>query len=71
MAERVPYESSNGDSWSLARDPASNLPVAKHRPNPSSGGQISYTSIGKFLREGASGSEHQALLSLIGTLLDD
>jgi hypothetical protein len=39
-------------------------------PNASSGGQISYTDIGTFLRDGANGPEHQALLKLIGTLLD-
>jgi len=55
----------------LTRDPASKLPAVKHEPNLSSGGQISYTDVGKFLREGASGPEHQALLKLIGTLIDD
>ena len=71
MTERVIYESSNGDVWVLVRDPASEMPTVKHRPNVRSGGQTSYTDIGKFLRDGASGPEHQALLKLIGTLLDD
>jgi hypothetical protein len=71
MSERVLYQTSNGDAWSLARDPTSKLPVVKHEPNVSSGGQISYTDIGKFLRDGANGPEHQALLKLIGTLMDD
>jgi hypothetical protein len=71
MTERVLYESGNGDSWFLARDPASNLPVVEHQPNPSSGGQKSYTPISRFLRDGPNGPEHQALLKLIGTLLDD
>jgi hypothetical protein len=35
-----------------------------------SGGRSSYTEIGNFLRNGASGPEHQALLQLIGTLLE-
>ncbi|MCK1720344.1 MULTISPECIES: hypothetical protein [unclassified Bradyrhizobium] len=70
MSERVIYESSNGDVWLLARAPASQMPAVKHRPNVSSGGRSSYTEIGKFLRNGASGPEHQALLQLIGTLLD-
>jgi hypothetical protein len=70
MTERVLYESSNGDVWALTRDPASKMPVVKHQPTASSGGQISYTDIGKFLRNGAGGPEHQALLKLIGTLLD-
>ena len=71
MTERVFYESSNGDVWALTRDPASKMPVVKHQPNVSSGGQISYKDIGKFLRNGASGPERQALLKLIGALLDD
>jgi hypothetical protein len=70
MSERALYESSNGDSWSLVRDPASSMPVVKHQPNLGSGGQISYTPVGKFLRDGANGPEHQALLNLIGTLID-
>jgi hypothetical protein len=71
MSERVLYESSNGDVWFLARHPASNTPVVKHQPNASSGGRISYTEIGKFLRDGANSPEHQALLNLIGTLIPD
>jgi hypothetical protein len=70
MSERVLYESSNGDAWFLARDPASKMPV-RHQPNLSSGGQVSYTEIGKFLRDGPNGPEHQALLNLIGTLIPD
>jgi hypothetical protein len=71
MTERLIYESSNGNVWVLARDPASEMPTVKHQPNASSGGQTSYTDTGKFLRDGAGGPEHQALLKLIGTLLDD
>ncbi|MGY3413483.1 hypothetical protein ACVWZV_009650 [Bradyrhizobium sp. GM5.1] len=70
MSERVIYESSNGDVWLLSRDSVSKMPVVKHRPNVSSGGRSSYTEIGNFLRNGANGPEHQALLHLIGTLLD-
>jgi hypothetical protein len=71
MHERLLYQSSNGDAWLLTRDPASKFPAVKHEPNASSGGQISYTDVGKFLREGANNPEHQALLKLIGTLIDD
>lgn len=71
MSDRVLYESSNGDVWFLARHPASNTPVVKHEPNISSGGRTSYIEIGKFLREGANGPEHQALLNLIGSLIPD
>jgi hypothetical protein len=71
MSDRVLYESSNGDVWSLARHPASSTPVVKHQPNASSGGRTTYTEIGKFLRDGANGPEHKALLNLIGALIPD
>jgi hypothetical protein len=58
------YQSSNGDTWSLARDPATGAPAVMHCPNPQSGGQPSYVSIEKFLAEGANGPEHQALRRL-------
>jgi hypothetical protein len=59
------YQSSNGDSWSLTRDPATGAAAVMHRPNLQSGGQISYIEIEKFLSEGANGPEHQALRHLI------
>jgi hypothetical protein len=52
ITERVLYESSNGDTWFLARNPVSKMPVVKHQPNVSFGGQISYKGIGHFLRGG-------------------
>jgi hypothetical protein len=55
------YESSNGDSWCLTHDPLTGARAVMHRPNPHSGGQISYIEIDKFLAEGADGPEHQAL----------
>jgi hypothetical protein len=61
------YESSNGDSWCLTRDPVSGAPAVMHQPNPQSGGQVSYIEIDKFLREGANGPEHQALRRLMQT----
>jgi hypothetical protein len=61
------YESSNGDSWSLTKDPATGTVAVMHRPNPQSGGQISNIEIDKFLAESANGPEHQALRHLIET----
>jgi len=61
------YESSNGDSWCLARDPVTGARAVMHRPNPQSGGQVSYIEIEKFLIEGADGPEHQALRRLMET----
>ena len=61
------YESSNGDSWCLTRDPVTGAQAVMHRPNPQSGGQVSYFEIEKFLSEGANGPEHQALRRLMKT----
>jgi hypothetical protein len=61
------YKSRNGDSWCLTQDPTSGAPAVMHRPNPQSGGQVSYIEIDKFLREGANGPEHQALRRLMET----
>lgn len=71
MTGRVLYESANGDVWRLVRDPHSGRPAVEHQPNASSGGRASMTEIGQFLRAGGNGPEHQALLALIGTLIDD
>jgi hypothetical protein len=59
------YQSSNGDSWVLTKDPATGAAAVMHTPNPQSGGQASYVEIDKFLSEGANGPERQALRHLI------
>ena len=61
------YEGSNGDCWCLARDPVTGARAVMHRPNPQSGGQLSYIEIEKFLIGGANGPEHQALRRLMET----
>jgi hypothetical protein len=61
------YESSNGDTWCLTRDPVTGARAVMHRPNPQSGGQESYIEVDKFLSEGANGPEHQALRRLTET----
>jgi hypothetical protein len=71
MTAKVLYESPNGDIWRLVRDPQSGGALVEHQPNASSGGRTSRTDIGQFLRAGGRGPEHQALLALIGTLVDD
>jgi hypothetical protein len=63
------HTSSNGDRWSLVRDPETQEALIKHDPNAASGGKPSHTTIGEFLRSGARGPEHTALLHLIGTLV--
>jgi hypothetical protein len=60
----------NGDRWSLVRDPESGRVFVEHTPNISSGGQTSHMEIGDFLAHGGHGPEHQALLRLIGTLVE-
>jgi hypothetical protein len=69
MSGRLIYESSDGDSWFLARHPFSNTLMVKHQPDPSSGGLVSYIEIGRFLRQGAHGPEQQDLLKLINSLI--
>ena len=59
------YESSNGDAWSLAWDPTTEARAVMHRPNPQSGGQLSYISLSRFLNETSNGPEHQALKQLL------
>jgi hypothetical protein len=64
------YRSPNGDSWYLGRDPTDGQAFVIHQPNSSSGGQLSYIDVGEFLRSGK-GPEQQALLRLIGTLVEE
>jgi hypothetical protein len=59
------YESSNGDSWSLTRDPATGARAVMHHPNPQSGGQVSFIEVETFLSDGTNGPEHQALKQLM------
>jgi hypothetical protein len=63
--EKLVYESGNGDSWWLFRDPATEEQAVIHRANLQSGGHISTIEVGKFLSSGANGPEHQALRQLM------
>jgi hypothetical protein len=64
------YRSPNGDSWFLGREPTSGLAFVIHQPNAPSGGRVSHIELSTFLGTEAIGPEHQALLRLIGTLVD-
>src|SRR5438128_1624338 len=64
------YRSPNGDTWFLARDPATGLAFVRHEANIPSGGHLSDIEIGAFLN-GSRNPEHEALLRLIGTLISD
>lgn len=63
------YASSNGDVWYLCRARSGQI-VVSHEPNPASGGKSSQIPVGTFLAEENNGPEHQALLQLIGELVD-
>jgi hypothetical protein len=63
------YRSPNGDTWFLGREPANGHAFIIHQPDAPSGGRLSHIELGAFLRE-AAGPEQQALLRLIGTLVE-
>lgn len=67
---RLIHASENGDRWWLRRGPGGEVAIL-HEPNAPSGGRASETPVGAFLRAGAAGPEHQALLDLIGSLVGD
>ncbi len=70
MSERRElYRSPNGDTWFLGREPQNGHAFVIHQPNAPSGGRKSHIELGEFLRQ-RTGPEHQALLRLIGTLVD-
>ena len=61
----------NGDRWCLVRETESGRIFIEHKPNISSGGQTSQMEIGDFLAHNGHGPEHQALLHLIGSLVEE
>jgi hypothetical protein len=65
------YHSSNGDRWFLARDSESGEVFVRHEANPASSGQSTHIEIGAFLSRVDRGPEHQELLRLIGTLVEE
>jgi hypothetical protein len=70
MSERRElYRSPNGESWFLGREPANGLAFVIYQPHSPSGAQLSHIELGEFLRSG-NGPEQQALLRLIGTLVE-
>ena len=64
------YRSPNGDSWCLARDPATGSAFVRHQANARSGGQVTDMEISAFL-SGPRNPEHEALLRLIGASILD
>ena len=51
------------------REPTNGHAFIIHQPNAPTGGRLSPIELGEFLR-GEKGPEHQALLRLIGTLVE-
>ena len=64
------YRSPNGDTWFLARDPATGLGTVRHQANASSGGQVTDIEIATFL-SGPPHPEQAALLRVIGASIVD
>jgi hypothetical protein len=63
------YHSENGDRWFLCRND-DGLAYVEHKANPSSGGKVTIIALGDFLGHGKAGPEHQALIRLIGSLVE-
>lgn len=59
------YESSNGDKWLLARDPATDRVFVQHQANLPSGGHVTHIEVSRFLALDAAGPEHEALRRLV------
>jgi hypothetical protein len=71
MSERRElYRSANGDAWFLGREPANGHAFIIHQPNAPSGGRVTHIELRDFLQSEPMGPEHQALLRLIGTLVN-
>lgn len=68
--KRELYKSPNGDRWYLARESETGRLCVSHEANFPSGGQVTDIDIGAFLSGGPRHPEHQALLHLIGTLVE-
>jgi hypothetical protein len=71
VATKEIYRSPNGDCWLLGRDPESGSLFVRHEANAASGGYSSDMELGEFLARSPRHPEHDALLRLIGTLLND
>jgi hypothetical protein len=68
--KRELYSSANGDRWYLASESETGRLFVRHKANVPSGGQVTDIDIGAFLSGGRRHPEHQALLRMIGTLVE-
>ncbi len=63
--------SSNGDRWFLGRHEETGLAYVVHKASQPSGGAITHIELGAFLNRGPIHPQHQELLRLISTLVDE
>ena len=63
-------DSSNGDRWFLCREDETGIPYVSHVANEPSGGRVSRVDIPRFLIRTMGSPEHDALLRLIGSLVE-
>jgi hypothetical protein len=68
MSQRNVYVAANGDSWWLCR--GHNRVFVLHERSLSSGGKASRLELSEFFSSGTLGPEHQALIQLIGRLVE-
>jgi hypothetical protein len=63
------YHSENGDRWFLCKDGDTRVYI-EHKANLASGGRVTEIELRDFLDPGRAGPELQALIRLIGTLVE-
>jgi hypothetical protein len=71
LPRRLLYSSPNGDQWYLAKEAEAGRVFIVHEPNTASGGRVSQIELGSFMNRSGHGPEHQELVRLIGTLIED
>ncbi|WP_233385894.1 hypothetical protein [Methylobacterium sp. C25] len=64
------YQAASGETWYLGREPSNGRAFIIYQPGGPSGRQRSHVELGAFLSNGTEKPEQQALLRLIGTLVD-
>lgn len=70
-ALRLIYASANGDRWFLASDNATGDVFVRHQPNAPSGGRAAHIDLDEFLGARPRGPQHEALIRLIASLVED
>ncbi len=70
LETRQLYASPNGDVWYLARYAESGRVFVRHVPNEPSGGQPDNIELAAFLSRSGNAPECQALIRMIGSLVD-